>query len=1149
MGSRLLVHADADEDDYVREPGRAEPLYHVLDRWVEECLRGNGSLLSPGEEVWTEANLLEMKSIWIDNPDESDRDFATKAADEFAGASRQAKLLAAEIRAVQLMPMAEVSAESKRKEIDELLAAGGLSVDYPSDVLEAFGHGLANYGMAKVHKYWHLCLIIDRALALKQLSASERADVLADPWAWKRFVRDQSLKRAGSQENMLFHIVHPDEFEQIPSGADKRLIATALEQYADGESDQDKALLNIRNNLSREAGGWISLYSDDIRALWDPDAQAQIEADERELGWQQAWAEWLVEGYRSAGGTPTVPEGPALAERIRARLDELVRSADIDGWLTSLRNDTESLSNLRQGAHSRTHRSIVKDNPDPATAARILADAFQAPGDDEEAAERIRALEPLTNELSYSVDPALLASNVWHMQDPTIPPIWRSAEVPLTARGWYEPPGDAVEHYLLYAEKLSGFGADVRYFVAALSSLASDSVGLPGLHPSVFARCRAAADGEPISLRPAVADLETIAGHLRRELGFSDDEVTIARSQTTKVRGAWAELRRGAEPLLRLWAHAEGLVVARPAAKGDAGGSDEATFVAAKGVPVADEDAPEWIGRSLSVSAASTRQAIASVADAVIGSRPQPGQLDALFAAFLKISDPNAAEAAERDRQELARYLSSEALTEPDLDVLRQIINTNRYGGPGPMAALNATLTAAAEAGELDQIGAVITELCHGEGTIAGRIDNALSSRIRGLGQSVIVKLLAITHPDRVLPIFPLTGELGKLRMLEILDLPIPAASLTPGERQVAANDALVAAVGPRCRNLAQARDFLYFVLEQAGLSDEEAGDEDPEDRLADVAESCFVPRAWVDEVVELLQERHQVIFYGPPGTGKTYVALKLAEALAPDPTRRMLVQFHPAYSYEDFFEGYRPRPHASGLTYELVPGPLKRMADAARSDPRHDHVLVVDEINRANLPKVFGELLFLLEYRDRTATTMYGGEEFGLPTNLYIIATMNTADRSIALVDAALRRRFHFVPFFPDRGPLANTLRDWLAYHQEPRWIAELLDHVNAELVQRLGGPHLQIGPSHFMRPGISRTLERVWRYTIEPLLEEQLFGHDAAIESLRFDAVRRRIGPSAVAAASEEQGQLGEIAVPEADGERAVTDVADEDPNGPAA
>ena len=122
--------------------------------------------------------------------------------------------------------------------------------------------------------------------------------------------------------------------------------------------------------------------------------------------------------------------------------------------------------------------------------------------------------------------------------------------------------------------------------------------------------------------------------------------------------------------------------------------------------------------------------------------------------------------------------------------------------------------------------------------------------------------------------------------------------------------------------------------------------------------------------------------------------------------------------------------PHWKGgqAGFKLRDGPLLRAAKLARQEPDAKHFLVIDEINRGSLAKVFGELYFLLEYRDSEMTLQYSDEPFTLPSNLYIIGTMNTADRSIALVDLALRRRFYFVEFHPDDEPVKGVLRRWLA-------------------------------------------------------------------------------------------------------------------------
>src|SRR5262249_4897185 len=148
------------------------------------------------------------------------------------------------------------------------------------------------------------------------------------------------------------------------------------------------------------------------------------------------------------------------------------------------------------------------------------------------------------------------------------------------------------------------------------------------------------------------------------------------------------------------------------------------------------------------------------------------------------------------------------------------------------------------------------------------------------------------------------------------------------------------------------------------------------------------------------------------------------------------IVQFHPSYSYEDFVQGYRPRLVEGEPGFELVSGPLMRLAKRAEAERDKIFVLVIDELNRGNVARVFGELYFLLEYRGERIRLQYGEDgaegpdedgRFGLPQNLWFIATMNTADRSIALMDGALRRRFYFVDYFPDQVPIESLLERWL--------------------------------------------------------------------------------------------------------------------------
>jgi 5-methylcytosine-specific restriction enzyme B len=275
-------------------------------------------------------------------------------------------------------------------------------------------------------------------------------------------------------------------------------------------------------------------------------------------------------------------------------------------------------------------------------------------------------------------------------------------------------------------------------------------------------------------------------------------------------------------------------------------------------------------------------------------------------------------------------------------------------------------------------------------------------------------------------------------------------------------------------------------------------------------ADSVLMDQAELVKITDLLWERKQVIFYGPPGTGKTYLASKLARHLTEDGSVK-LVQFHPSYTYEDFFEGFRPEPGGSGtLTFTLRAGPFRDFAEVAAANSSTAYILIIDEINRANLAKVFGELYFLLEYRDQSISLQYSPDkEFVLPENLFLIGTMNTADRSIARIDTAMRRRFAFVELDPRIPPVQGLLSRWLAEHRLPVDAALLLDELN----KRLEDSDAAIGPSYLMKEEIYRRadgLDRVWQYDIMPLLEDLFYGQRDLADQYGVPRLRKAVAPA---------------------------------------
>lgn len=259
-----------------------------------------------------------------------------------------------------------------------------------------------------------------------------------------------------------------------------------------------------------------------------------------------------------------------------------------------------------------------------------------------------------------------------------------------------------------------------------------------------------------------------------------------------------------------------------------------------------------------------------------------------------------------------------------------------------------------------------------------------------------------------------------------------------------------------------------------------------------DLATSLHMPREVLQEWLDVLGDRRQLVFYGPPGTGKTFVAEALGRHIVGSDTNHLrTVQFHPSYAYEDFFEGLRPTVEDGNVTYQVVPGPLRKLVAEATTpgNESRPYVLVIDEMNRANLAKVFGELYFLLEYRDQSISLQYSSDsDFRLPKNLFIIGTMNTLDRSISMVDAAIRRRFPFVELHPSVVPVSGVLSAYLTAQGSDDRRARLLDALNAGIDER----DLQIGPSYLMKHSAREHsgLERIWKYDILPLLDDHFYG-----------------------------------------------------------
>lgn len=258
--------------------------------------------------------------------------------------------------------------------------------------------------------------------------------------------------------------------------------------------------------------------------------------------------------------------------------------------------------------------------------------------------------------------------------------------------------------------------------------------------------------------------------------------------------------------------------------------------------------------------------------------------------------------------------------------------------------------------------------------------------------------------------------------------------------------------------------------------------------------EEVYMDKESYKNLVALIKRKKNIILQGAPGVGKTFVAERLAYSMlgTKNDSHIMMVQFHQSYSYEDFIMGYRP---TAGNGFELKHGAFYNFCKKAESDRQHEYFFIIDEINRGNLSKIFGELFMLIENdkRDVKLPLLYSEEKFAVPSNVYLIGTMNTADRSLAILDYALRRRFSFYEMSP-----SFEMKGFLDYKTELNnkkfdHLIKCVKELNEDIISDDSlGEGFYIGHSYFCnlnKNDVDNILAEIVSFELIPLLKEYWF------------------------------------------------------------
>lgn len=1090
-------------------------------KWRDDCLLGDGSVFTD-ESLWNETGLTELHKYFTENPDEGDRGFLDKLEDQLNPALPTTRKLASEMLWLMFLFISSsaMKGDTKRAQITKIWSWSGEDLDLNNDLLkQALENGVGHPGTAYNTRRWaELRYLIDVVTRFKSLPKNERDIIISDPWEFSSWLDTFEHHGRPQLRHILKFLLFPDHFERIATASHKRNIVNAFhnKNIKPGKfnfTELDKELYHVRQELEEKYNSKeIDFYLPPLKDVW----RKKVEPDE-------------------AGGISRTDVIQAIREVDARGIKAKERSSTYDFIFDAKRYPPKLI-------YSIAHKYAYGKELDRST--------FEG-GEGTECFKTLRGL-------GFFIEPKEFVATL-------VGRFIRQAD---------EKESLAVSGYPKEYQGLKvsvSFGKGNFAKVPWISFIGYGQETMNGIYP-VFLYYQPAGvlvlaygvseTSKPTNAWRNQANYTTISDHLKKEYQYTPDrygDSFVSKVYKLPIEDSHEDISNQLDQVINEYQSQEHLAD-NTIVKDHPDYSSTQYWIIAPG-----KGANKW--------EEFYKDEIVGLGWDEMGDLNQYQDREEIKKKLLEIySDGSKA----RTNDSLALWQFSKEMKPGDILISKK--GTNEYLGYGEVISDYCFDESRNEYQHVRKVKwrtkgswpadahSIVLKTLTNITKYSEYVENL--KRLIGIGQEMDMssdvnywwlnanpnywriddyevgqEQTYTTHNEkgnkrqkyeyfkkvkpgdlvigyetspikRIAAIFEITRGIHIDEESENEQISFTIKKFIPGSERLSWEELKSIQSLKSCEVLRNNQGSLFKLEkdEYDSLISQNMAPVYDEYNMSDALREIFIGESELVNIMSRLFYKKNIILQGPPGTGKTFMAKRLAYLLLEkkDNSKVEMVQFHQSYSYEDFIQGYRP----DGTGFRLKNGVFYKFCKMAINDPKNKYVFVIDEINRGNLSKVFGELMMLIETDKRGpdwgVPLTYGdgpGDKFYVPENIYIIGLMNTADRSLAMVDYALRRRFAFVDLKP--GFDSSSFREDLEQKGADAGLIEMIINKMSEVNKKIAadtanlGPGFCIGHSFFcsIPDGTAPNnewYERIIKTEIEPLLREYWFDDLSQAESL---------------------------------------------------